>query len=195
MASEAALISVAPIVPNNECRAMVIVTHEMPQITEVVPLVQANLVKPKRKVSPKSYARIRQLSAEKGKETKRRILAVLYGWATQTKYPGMIGGAIINIVDSMRFAGHQISERTVRDHVLELAKANALYCERMVYDPKRTYKALKTKLPTKHNYDYWVALSGDNDERGLFEVVYYSHPYSYAGTRDNYGRFSKGEGK
>lgn len=195
MASEAALVPVAPIVPNNECRAMVIVTPEMPQITEIVPLVQPKQNKPKRKISPKSYAKLRKLSVEKGKETKRRILAVLHKWATQTKYPGMVGGAIINVVDSMRLAGYQISERTVREHVLELAKANELYCERMVYDPKWTYKALKTKLPTKHNYDYWVALAGDNDERGLFEVVYHSHPYSYDGTRDSYGRFSKGEDK
>jgi hypothetical protein len=194
MPSEAVLVPIAPITPNNECRALVLIpSTEQPQITEIVPLNKPKANKPKRKPSPASYAKLRQLAKERGKETKRRILAVLLGWATQTKYPGVVGGAIINIVDSLGFAGYKLSERTVRGHVLELAKTNELYCERMVYDPKYTYKPRKKKLPTGHNYEYYVALAGNHDERGLHEVVYHGMPYSYIDKRDSKGRFSKGD--
>ena len=190
-AAEAALV-VQPI-PITDCKALVIVPPlpvppPIPDVLEEMPLALVPAKKPR---NPNSYKHLTQRSRAQGKETKKRILEVLTKWADDRKYPGATGGFIDIMAEVLTCQGYPITAGTVMDHVLELAKKKDMYCERMVYDPRRTYKRKANTLPKGYFYEYYIALNGDKGERGVVEYVYYASPESQHNERDEKGHFKK----
>lgn len=155
---------------------------EQPQVVVDPPAVPE---KPKRrKPSPESYAHLLTVSAERGKATDKAILDVLFDWERNSKARW---GAIINIQHSLALRGLNLSVDTIRDHVIDLAKAGKLCVERQILDPKHTYVSGKSNI-VKYLYVYLVALNGDKGERGIVDFVIRLFCESYI-ERDEKGRF------
>jgi hypothetical protein len=166
-----------------ECQALIVVAPKPEEIEMPLALVPA-------KRNPSSYAHLSKIAAQRKKQTTRRILALLYSWEDDRKYPGIKGGFIDNMVDVFKHEGNPIGVTTLRAHLLELAIKKEIYLERMVYDPNRTYKPKVGKIPTGYYCEYYVAMTGDTGEHGLVECVYHEQAPIFA-ERDKKGHFKR----
>jgi hypothetical protein len=149
---------------------------------ELVPEVVVAPIKTKR--MPANLAQLRKVSIERGKKTDEAILSMLHDWARNS---ASSWGTILNLKGCLECRGITLSVDTIRDHVMSLAKKGRLCVERIVFDPKGTFKP-GGKINGKYIYYYLVALDGDNAMRGMIDFVVKKFCDSYI-ERDDKGRF------
>jgi hypothetical protein len=154
-----------------------LVVVPLPSVPVELEMPLALVQKPKKgKVHKKCLKAILEYNKKRRLENDEKIMNVIHTWNSQTQYKDTKGGMLINLHDALKMRGVTMQKKTIREHVLCLAKRHMLFCERMVYDPRRKYVFKKDRIPKGFFFEYYIALNGDAGERGLYEHVYYSPP-------------------